>query len=132
MGSARSSVVLFDGPGSIELSAGTTHIQLAAAFSRRGGRRAQLVLNSLTARHAPGTAYSVHLNPGDSPPMVLHSASHAGTLNFQAVSTWFDVSALLFRFGDAARDKLIVSVVPDGTVHPTAAPVIGALAVLAV
>jgi hypothetical protein len=122
---ARPARRLFAGPGPIELSAGATHIQLiAVADERRAHRdRIHLRLDDLTTRHATDIVYSVHLN----------GWRCAGTFRFDGGSRSFDVAALLRDLERAGPlgDRLVVSLVPDGTPDPGAAPRIGGLYLVA-
>ncbi len=90
-----------------------------------------LMLTGLRARRAPRTDYGVYLNPGDTPPAEPDRGRYLGTLDFETAGTGFDVTGLLTRFGRTARSTLIVTIVPEDVAHPDAAPIIGALAVIA-
>ena len=121
----RPATLLFAGPGPIELSAGATHIQLIAAADEQGLRRDRihLRLDDLTTRHATDIVYGVHLN----------GLRCAGTLRFGGGTRSFDVTALLRDLERAGPlgDRLVVSLIPDGTPDPGAAPRIGGLYLVA-
>lgn len=125
LASACPARVLFRGPGAIELSAGTTHIQLTRDVDERCARhaRVRLRLDDLTTSRTPGVAYAVCLN----------GMPCAGTLRFGGRLQSFDVTGLLRDLERAGPvgDRVVVSLVPDGAPDPGAAPRIGGLYLIA-
>jgi hypothetical protein len=120
---ARPARLLFAGPGPIELSAGTTHVQLIGTIDERHlhRHRIHLRLDDLTTHRAPGVAYGVCLN----------DMQRAGTLRFGGGNRSFDVTALLCERAGPVGGRLVVSLVPDGAPDPRAAPRIGGLYLVA-